>query len=64
MASKRRLRRLSCTDKRRFDNMNEAIEFNRDPSMHAYQCEFCKRWHLGHPMKPDGVKDRTVGIIK
>jgi len=55
--SRRKLRRDSCTGKRRFESFEAAREtlqrwFPDRDAMHvlnAYQCVFCRgAWHIGH----------------
>jgi len=54
MSSKRRLRKNSCTGKKRFncqdamDNSKAASMFARTKYM-AYKCKFCGWWHVGRP---------------
>lgn len=53
MASKRRLRRKSCEGKKKFDNQTDAIKTvmrmkSDGESVHAYKCNFCNGWHVGH----------------
>ncbi len=54
MASKRRLRRTSCNGKQRHAGEAaarahaERLSFNGDRELHAYQCDFCRHWHVGH----------------
>lgn len=55
MSSKRRLRRRSCTSKKRYDN---AIDAQRDADdlrakyggiWLSYSCRFCSGYHVGRP---------------
>jgi|GEM_PF-4438523 len=45
----------SCGEKRRFRDEREASEaaylvrIQTGEQLVAYQCRFCKRWHIGHP---------------
>jgi hypothetical protein len=58
MASKRRIRRKACEGKRQHETRPEA-NFHKmmlinnhlaDPgSLWVYRCDFCKKWHVGHP---------------
>ena len=54
MSSKRRLRRRSCEQKRRYGSAHHAKRARRaaDPvkfhGVHPYHCQFCGGWHLGH----------------
>lgn len=50
MASKRRLRRKSCTGKRAFESEAEAKANNRF-RLRPYKCTFCSLFHLGHTPK-------------
>ena len=51
MASKRRIRRASCTGKVRFDNAQAAYAACRRTGgwIVAYGCKFCGGHHIGHP---------------
>ncbi len=55
MASKRHLRRKSCEGKRSFPTMEEAGRAAGVSSgvyrtfLTAYRCQFCHRFHIGHP---------------
>ena len=59
MASKRRIRRNSCTDKRRYESASQARAaisglFRRkgyQGYLQAYPCRFCGGFHFGHPPK-------------
>lgn len=54
MASKRRIRRNSCTGKQRHDTQTEAVKHcisylrRCGGLMHTYKCRFCGAWHVGH----------------
>jgi hypothetical protein len=55
MASKRRLRRLSCTSKRRYARQADAVAamirfLNKHPNENVatYRCRFGDHWHFGH----------------
>lgn len=54
MASKRKIRRKQCGDKRRHKTQAQAvahlISLQRDygANLHSYFCKFCKGWHVGH----------------
>lgn len=55
MASKRRLRRVSCGTKRRFDTPelaeNAKYKLLRQKGytrMNVYRCQFCHKYHIGH----------------
>jgi len=56
MASKRKLRKRECGDKRRYGTMADAARHlawlrNLNPSFNnvgAYHCGFCGSFHLGH----------------
>ncbi len=63
MASKRRIRRKSCTRKRRYSSFEWAQadlqRFNilnpRGPNnflRHVYKCQFCGGYHIGTPKAP------------
>lgn len=55
MGSKRNLRRKKCADKRRFSSeaeaRREAVFMSRREGCYlaAYRCQFCEKWHYGHP---------------
>jgi hypothetical protein len=58
MASKRCLRRKSCESKKRFETMEIAIQMSgqrmrqtqgKSGTLHAYKCQFCSGYHMGHP---------------
>lgn len=59
MASKRRIRRNSCTGKRRYESASQARAaisglFRRkgyQGYLQAYPCRFCGGYHFGHPPK-------------
>jgi hypothetical protein len=56
MASKRRIRRKSCTNKRRHATQGDAkravaVMIRTKPDgrrIVAYSCGFCGGWHIGH----------------
>ncbi|WP_295377274.1 hypothetical protein [uncultured Pseudacidovorax sp.] len=56
MSSKRRIRRKSCTGKRRFITWEAAIAAIRSlvrargpqGPLNAYRCQFCNGFHFGH----------------
>jgi hypothetical protein len=56
MASKRRLRRNACGQKRRYASRKQALTalirlIRAKPSIHVlacYQCRFCHGYHFGH----------------
>jgi hypothetical protein len=55
MASKRRLRRIACEGKKQYKDVNIAniaagkAAHRAEQWIRAYKCEFCGRWHIGHP---------------
>lgn len=58
MSSKRRLRRKSCEGKQQHDDKTKAIAHKMRliedglavrGELWVYRCEFCKKWHVGHP---------------
>jgi hypothetical protein len=57
MASKRRFRRNSCGDKKRYSTLKEAqtaawkFDRARNDTCHAYKCQFGDHFHIGHPTK-------------
>jgi len=55
MASKRRLRRRSCANKKQYTR-GDAIKAAKQRRakgvwIHAYHCAFGDHWHIGHPTK-------------
>ncbi len=54
MASKRRLRRISCSLKRRYDSEGQArssassLYRAKGERVWAYKCKWCPGWHVGH----------------
>ena len=52
MSSKRRLRRASCGDKRRYDHDGAhytAFRMRRQgQKVQAYKCKWCPAYHVGH----------------
>ncbi|KQT52202.1 MULTISPECIES: hypothetical protein [unclassified Aureimonas] len=57
MASKRRLRRKSCTSKVRHETEGSAwgvvrnlIRKGKGDGLRAYRCGNCSGWHVGHPI--------------
>lgn len=57
MASKRRIRRRQCSNKKRFathvlasEAMHSLIHSGKKRGgwLHIYSCKFCKGWHFGH----------------
>jgi hypothetical protein len=55
MASKRRLRRKSCTGKIRYNDQSSAAAqafrarvFRQAGNVRAYLCKFCNGYHIGH----------------
>jgi hypothetical protein len=58
MSSKRNIRRKACDGKEKFDTHDEAykkakhIQYKYNTGFMApYECQFCKKWHFGHPPK-------------
>lgn len=59
MASKRRIRRNSCTGKRRYESAAQARAAisgllrrkGYQDYLQAYPCRFCGGYHFGHPPK-------------
>lgn len=59
MASKRAIRRRSCSSKVRHESAQDAQraigfshhKFGYQGFMTAYPCQFCGGWHIGHPPK-------------
>lgn len=49
MASKRRLRRKSCTGKVRY--LSQDLALAALSAMTPYRCQFCNGFHFGHPPK-------------
>ena len=58
MSSKRRIRRKSCDGKRQHDTQAAAIGHKmhlitygttNTGELWVYRCEFCNKWHVGHP---------------
>jgi len=57
MSSKRHIRKKSCDGKRRHDSRSEAIDHKMQMvkgggsvgELWVYQCQFCGKWHVGHP---------------
>ena len=53
-AEKRKARRRACKGKIRHETMQEAqahqaaMFFRKGERMHAYHCETCGRYHVGH----------------
>ncbi|MBS3903582.1 MAG: hypothetical protein KGZ30_04405 [Anaplasmataceae bacterium] len=72
MASKRRIRRNSCTGKKRYETSQQArsaahhksLELHHD--IHAYRCHFCSGYHIGHHNLSSGAKVRRAiaGLIE
>ena len=67
MASRRRLRRKGCTNKKMY--VQESAEAQattlrrRGIEVHAYQCNFAKHWHVGHrPAKLSRLIDERCGV--
>jgi hypothetical protein len=56
MASKRQLRRRSCTGKVRYPERGPAewarkksyLRFEYTGKYNVYKCTFCNGWHIGH----------------
>lgn len=49
MASKRRIRRLTCKGKRKYKSRSMAIAVTKThPGQHSYKCPYCHFWHNGH----------------
>lgn len=65
MGSKRNLRRKKCADKRRFSSEAEArreadfMSRREGCYLAAYRCQFCGKWHYGHP-----PRNRRVALAK
>lgn len=63
MASKRCLRRKSCEGKVRHPTKEGAIislkkltkSRGHQGYMHAYRCNFCGQWHIGHVAGRNGI---------
>jgi len=57
MASKRHVRRKSCTGKIKYESKEDAviktiiIKRKTGEKLNAYKCKFCKRYHIGHKPK-------------
>jgi hypothetical protein len=59
MASKRRIRRLQCGGKIRYETQDQAYGGLRKHTlmrketwpMSPYRCRFCRGWHIGHTPK-------------
>lgn len=53
MASKRKIRRKSCTRKVRYETENDAktevISNSAIRGCLVYKCRFCNGFHIGHP---------------
>lgn len=56
MSSKRAMRRRECEGKQAFPTAAIAAMYNKTGAkkfgwqrLHAYKCEFCHQFHLGHP---------------
>ena len=66
MASKRRLRRRACERKRDYPDQTTATAAARSlrratgEHVHAYRCQHCAAWHVGHPPKRvrQAIRDR------
>ncbi len=39
----------SCAGKVKFKKAKHAFAASRALGLHPYRCEFCRRWHIGHP---------------
>ena len=63
MASKRRLRRKSCEGKAKHDTKDNAVvaikvlvrNRGHQGQLHAYRCDFCGKWHVGHQRGQNGI---------
>lgn len=57
MASKRAIRNRQCRNKKQYETPDEAdracriMLATKGERMHKYHCQFCKRYHIGHPNK-------------
>lgn len=58
MSSKRRIRRKSCDGKHQHEDKTKAIAHKmrlikdglaQRGELWVYRCEFCNKWHVGHP---------------
>lgn len=54
MSSKRRIRRRSCEGKKAYtrEEAKDAaarVSRNSGEKLVSYRCQFCRRWHIGHP---------------
>lgn len=54
MASKRRVRRQTCGDKKSYDDQAKAafvayiMNQQQPDKVQAYRCKFCHQFHVGH----------------
>lgn len=53
----------ACEGKFAFDTPGHARKVakrmrGRDKNAHAFRCEHCERWHIGHMLKPRAPKPR------
>jgi hypothetical protein len=60
VSSRRRQRRRSCTRKHRYPSAVLAAKAAATVQaraaatpLHAYPCQFCRGWHIGHHRPPD-----------
>lgn len=57
MSSKRRMRRKGCAGKVKHATQAAAVAhaislLRKDgESLGTYRCRFCKKWHVGHPIR-------------
>lgn len=47
MASKRRLRRRACEQKKRYESKEDATNHGVFDNLVAYNCPHCHGWHVG-----------------
>lgn len=63
MASKRRVRERSCTQKKRYATATEAQRaflhtLTPGEYVRPYRCGFCSQFHLGHGKEPGILRGR------
>lgn len=72
MASKRRIRRRQCNNKKRFETSGEAGYLayklmsngkDRGSVVHVYRCKFCGGYHVGHMQRGTKNTLREKGVI-
>lgn len=58
--------RDDCRGKKRHRNRDGALIHMRklkEPGMHAYKCPQCRKWHIGHTNRADGIQSRLNRLI-